>query len=264
MAFTRRAKRTISFNLANGALRLILASLLPLAAYAQSSGGTIRGTISDPSGAVVPAAEVSIAENATGIVTRVSSTNAGLYEALNLPVGLYKVTVRTPAFATAERTGVTLQVGSDTVVDVQLALGTATQSASVSAASASLDLDSSQVAAVDSGRSVRDLPLNGRDWTTLAALQPEVSIVRTENAAGLNVTRGNRGGPSGAAARLGMKRTTLVHKMQRRGITAKRRSQESLRLAAQINEACNQQYGQKVGRHGHLPAPPPDQVNQHV
>lgn len=174
-------------------LPLILAYLAPLAIYAQSSGGAIRGTIIDPSGAVVPAAVVTIEDTSTGTVRRVLSSSAGLYEALNLPVGQYCLKVSAPAFAAEQRTDVNIQVGTDTVVDLRLSLGTATESALASAAPASLDLDSSKVAAVDTGRTVRDLPLNGRDWTTLAALQPEVSIVRTQNASGLNVNRGNRG-----------------------------------------------------------------------
>src|SRR5260370_40024744 len=61
------------------------------------------------------------------------------------------------------------------------------------AVAATVDLDASQAGGVESGRVVRELPLNGRDWTTLAAMQPGVSIIRTENPVVLDVPRGNRG-----------------------------------------------------------------------
>src|SRR5271167_2882488 len=176
---------------------LLVATLLTLVsaamASAQTSGGAIRGTVSDPSGAIVPEARITIEEVSTGQNWKLVSSSAGLYNAPNLPVGRYNLTVKAPGFSAAERTDINVQVGAERVVDVQLVLGKSEEKVTVVSQAANVDLATSQTGAVNSGEVVRELPLNGRDWTTLAALQPEVSIVRTENAPALSNTRGNRG-----------------------------------------------------------------------
>jgi hypothetical protein len=172
---------------------LLLALSLAPRLDAQIAGGALRGAISDPSGDAIQGSIVSIKGQSTGIVRTVATTSAGLYQAVNLPVGEYTLTVSAPGFSTEERTGIVLQVGSDTIVDVQLALKPFNQTVTAVAAPDNLDLDTSQLSAVDSGSTIRELPLNGRDWTTLAALAPSVSIVTTENPPELNVNRGNRG-----------------------------------------------------------------------
>jgi hypothetical protein len=78
-------------------------------------------------------------------------------------------------------------------VDVQLAVGQSSQTVLVTSDEADLDSATSEVAAVNTGHVVRELPLNGRDWTTLAPLQPGVAIIRTENTVTLSNARGNRG-----------------------------------------------------------------------
>jgi hypothetical protein len=171
----------------------LLTVMTAATASAQTSGGAIRGTVSDPSGASVPGAGIMIEEVSTSETWRLVSSSAGLYNAPNLPVGKYTVTVKAPGFSTAERTNIAVQVGSESVINVQLVLGKSEDKVTVASQAATVDLATSQTGAVNSGEVVRELPLNGRDWTTLAALQPEVSIVRTENAPALSVARGNRG-----------------------------------------------------------------------
>jgi hypothetical protein len=171
----------------------VFAFVAAATASAQTPGGAIRGTVSDPSGASVPGADITIEEVSTSENWRLVSSSAGLYNGPNLPVGRYNVTVKAPGFSTAERTNIDVQVGSERVVNVQLALGKPEEKVTVASQAATVDLATSQTGAVNSGEVVRELPLNGRDWTTLAALQPEVSIVRTENAPALSNSRGNRG-----------------------------------------------------------------------
>jgi hypothetical protein len=171
----------------------LLTFVVAATASAQTSGGSIRGTVSDPSGAFVPGAGITIEEVSTGENWRLISSSAGLYNAPNLPVGRYNVSVTSAGFSTVERTNIDVQVGSQRVVNVQLALGESEGKVTVASQAATVDLATSQTGAVNSGEVVRELPLNGRDWTTLAALQPQVSIVRTENAVALSNTRGNRG-----------------------------------------------------------------------
>lgn len=171
----------------------LLAAMAAATVSAQTSGGAIRGTVSDPSGALVPGAGITIEEVSTSQDWKLVSSSTGLYNAPNLPVGRYNVTVKAQGFQTAERTNVDVQVGSESVIDVQLVLGNSEEKVTVVSQAATVDLATSQTGAVNSGEVVRELPLNGRDWTSLAALQPEVAIVRTENAPALSNTRGNRG-----------------------------------------------------------------------
>jgi Carboxypeptidase regulatory-like domain len=171
----------------------LLAFVAAATASAQTSRGAIRGTVSDPSGALVPGAGIIIEAVNTSENWRLVSSSAGLYNAPNLPVGKYKVTVKGLGFSTAERTNIDVQVGSESVINVQLALGKSEEKVTVAWQAATVDLATSQTGAVNSGEVVRELPLNGRDWTTLAALQPGVSIVRTEDAPALSNSRGNRG-----------------------------------------------------------------------
>jgi Carboxypeptidase regulatory-like domain/TonB dependent receptor/TonB-dependent Receptor Plug Domain len=178
---------------AHGLLLLITAVLLPTAMIGQSSGGEVQGVVTDPSGAAVKGADITIEGVATRETRRLVSNASGFYDVSNLSVGLYKVTVKAPGFSTRERTGVSVQVATKNVVDVRLAIDGAEETITVATQLGSVDLVTSQTGGVDSGFVIRELPLNGRDWTTLAALQPGVSIVRTENVPGLDVTRGNRG-----------------------------------------------------------------------
>ena len=86
-------------------------SILPLLALvvaAQTTGGAIRGAVTDPSGALVGGAEILIEEIATGETWRLASSGRGLYSAPNLPVGSYKLTVKAKGFETYEQTGILL------------------------------------------------------------------------------------------------------------------------------------------------------------
>lgn len=139
-------------------------------ASAQTSGGAICATVSDPSGALVPRASITIEEISTGEKWRFVSSSASLYNAPNLPAGRYNPTRKVSGFSTAERTN----------IDVQVEPGNSEEKVTVGSQTETVDLASSQTGVVNSGEVVRELPRNGRNWTTLAALQPEVSIIRTE------------------------------------------------------------------------------------
>jgi hypothetical protein len=164
-------------------------------AAAQLAGGSLSGTLSDPSGAVVAGAEITIEKLDTRETRRVSSSSSGLYSAPNLSPGTYRLTAQMPGFSTIERTGILIEVGTSVVVDIAMTLGATEQKVEVKAEGTVVEGASSAIGAVNNGQTVRELPLNGRDWTSLAALQPGVSVVRTEAAvgAGLANTRGNRG-----------------------------------------------------------------------
>jgi len=175
-------------------LRLwLILTVLVGGAAAQSAGGAISGTVTDPAGAVVPGAEVAVENVNTGEIRKLASSTSGLYSAPDLPPGAYRITVTSPGFSAMVRNGLEVQVGSELVVNLQLSLGSASQKVEVTAEAPVVDAASSSMGAVTSGPTVRELPLNGRDWTQLAALEPGVAVVRTQSAVALANTRANRG-----------------------------------------------------------------------
>jgi hypothetical protein len=173
---------------------LFLLVVLPAAvASAQTFGGGIGGSITDPSGKAVAGAAITIEDLSTGLKVKLVSSSTGLYSAHSLPVGKYSVSVNATGFATAKGENLEIQEGAERVLDIQLSIGDVNQTVTVKSDEAQLDSATSAVSAVNSGYVVRELPLNGRDWTTLASLQPGVAIVRTENTVALGNARGNRG-----------------------------------------------------------------------
>src|SRR5487761_1640006 len=171
----------------------VLAFLLAAPVYGQVVGATMSGVVSDPSGAVIPKAMVSIKNTATGITTNVTTNSAGLYTAPNLIPGPYEVTVSAPGFQTEARTGTTLTVGAQQELNVTMRVGQTTQTVSVSGQAPTVQLASSTLSGVVNSTTVRNLPLNGRDWTQLATLQPGVNSVPTQAPNGTNTVRANRG-----------------------------------------------------------------------
>ncbi len=155
--------------------------LLPLLAtgvllIAQAPTGTITGIVSDESGAVIPNATVIIANKSTG-TTRTATTNTdGLYSAPALAAGDYEVRVEANGFKTSVRQA-TVEVGSNTQVNMPMALGGTKEVVTVEAATASVNYDTHSVEGVIERASIEDLPLNGRSYLQLAQLEPGVAII---------------------------------------------------------------------------------------
>ena len=171
----------------------MLAILFSAPTFAQVAGGTLSGTVSDPSGGGIPQAQVVIKNVATG-VERTTTTNAdGFYTTVNLLPGSYQITVTASGFNTETRHGVTMSVGAQQTVDISLRVGTISNRVEVIAEVPDVQLTSSDISAVVNGTTVRELPLNGRSWTDLAALQPGVSTIQTQPSFATGSDRGNRG-----------------------------------------------------------------------
>ncbi|HWY70266.1 MAG TPA: carboxypeptidase regulatory-like domain-containing protein [Terriglobales bacterium] len=159
---------------------LLLCGSIPIAA--QVTGGTILGTITDTSGAVVPKATVTVKNQATGLTRIVSTNQDGLYRAPNLIPGKYQVNVSATGFATDVRNEVTVDVGQELQIDLQLRVGHATETVEVTGEQSGVTTTTATISAVVSGTEMRELPLNGRDWASLATLEPGVAPVRTQMA----------------------------------------------------------------------------------
>ncbi|HYL95285.1 MAG TPA: TonB-dependent receptor [Terriglobales bacterium] len=171
----------------------MIAASWSLPVRAQLAGATLSGVVNDSSGAVVVDAAVLIKNTATGTVRQVTTNADGFYSAPNLLPGMYNVTVRAKGFSTAVQTGLNLTVGAQQALNFTMKLGEITQTVEVNAATPAVDTLSSTISATVEEKTVVDLPLNGRDWTQLATLQPGVISVRAQASTGSTANRGNRG-----------------------------------------------------------------------
>lgn len=152
----------------------------PSVLRAQSGNATLQGTISDPSGAVIPNAKVHITSNLTGVVRDVETNNAGFYAAPNLSAGAYTLRVTAPGFATKQEDSVVLAVGVVRELDISMTVSTASSTVTVQSSSNQVNTVDTAVQGFVDGKQTRNLPLNGRDWTTLATLNSGVSQIQTQ------------------------------------------------------------------------------------
>ena len=162
-------------------------------AYAQVAGAMLKGSVTDATGATVPKAQVSIIDVATGITHNVATDAAGTYSAANLRPGDYQVRVTATGFSVEVRSGITLTVGAQQVLDISLRVGQMSQVVEVAGEAPTVELASSEISAEITSATVRELPLNGRSWTSLATLQPGVSQINTQPSFTVGADRGNRG-----------------------------------------------------------------------
>jgi|SRR5579859_5015531 len=185
-------RKPLGMALAAGCF-LLIALLWGTRTNAQLAGATLSGVVSDESGGAVAGAKVVIKNVATGD-TRELTTNAdGLYSAPNLLPGNYEVTVTARGFQTLVHKAVTLTVGSEQALNMALKVGELGQTVTVSEAPPVVDTTSSTLSATVEQKTVVDLPLNGRDWTQLATLQPGVISIRAQASNASTANRGNRG-----------------------------------------------------------------------
>jgi hypothetical protein len=157
-----------------GALIVVVLSLGSVPASAQLTTGTIEGTVADQTGGFLPGAEVTIKNVETGLVRTVFTSDRGRFEAPNLPVGEYEVTVSLSGFTTSVRRGIDLAVGRTVLLTFSLQVGTLQQEMIVTAATPLVETSSATVSNLIDAKKVQDLPLVNRDLTQLTFLQPGV------------------------------------------------------------------------------------------
>ncbi|HKT11953.1 MAG TPA: carboxypeptidase regulatory-like domain-containing protein [Terriglobia bacterium] len=139
---------------------------------AQVDRGSISGTVKDTSGALIPGASLTIINTGTQQTTRLSTNNSGIYVATNLPIGKYTITIQKSGFSRSIHTNVTVSVNQTARVDIVLQVGQLTQTVQVSAAPPLVQSESSSLGTVETERRIVDLPLNGRNFISLAYLGP--------------------------------------------------------------------------------------------
>src|SRR6202050_4329191 len=140
-------------------------------------GGSISGTVTDSTGAVIAKASVRVTNVDTGVQQTVTSDEKGLYSFLNLSIGHYTLAVSVPGFRPYARANIAIDVNSALLIDPVLELGEKKESVQINDTSAQVETASSQLGEVITGTEMTAVPLNGRSYTDLLALQPGVAPV---------------------------------------------------------------------------------------
>jgi outer membrane receptor protein involved in Fe transport len=165
--------RWITFT---AAIFLLIAQFhIPAFAQSQASSGSIEGTITDTTGAVVPDAKVTATNLQTGLTRSVTTNSEGLYRILLLPVGDYNVTIDKPGFSTTKREAVKVQVGQKVPLDIELGAAGAAESINVTSETPIVETTRTQVSATVNDRAVANLPTNGRNFIDFVLLTPGVT-----------------------------------------------------------------------------------------
>ena len=149
--------------------------LAPIAVVAQSFRGSIRGEVTDPSGAVIPNARITVTGVGNGVSRVVTSGPDGAYVAAELPAGSYDIAVEVSGFQTAKQAGAIVEVGRDTTVDFHMTLR-GSDVITVTAPPPLVETTRDVLGEVVELRLVTELPLNGRDFGKLVALVPGATV----------------------------------------------------------------------------------------
>lgn len=158
-------------NKSASSILLFLSISLAISAFAQSTA-TLRGTVTDPSGAVVANTEVAAHNAATGARYTTKTNASGIYELAALPVGTYDVQVQAPGMRLQTVTGLVLQVGRTVEQDFRMALGATTEEVVVSGEAPVIDTGTITMGQVIDQKTVQEIPLNGRHFVDLSLLTP--------------------------------------------------------------------------------------------
>src|SRR5205807_3021718 len=171
---------------------ILIAFSLAVAVNAQTFRGTINGTVTDPSGGVVPNATVKATESATGIDHTTTTTSDGAFSFQDIPLGLYKVTVTATGFPVYTVDKVEVVAGQIYTLNVRLSLQQQTTTVEVSAAALTLDTTTQTQTMTIPDDVVQNIPLNGRDFTQMIGVAPGFGGYNVGGFGSLNGTRPNQ------------------------------------------------------------------------
>ena len=179
--------------LSTAVLTTILTAVLALPAFGQAFG-EITGVVTDPTGAIVANASITVTNPATNLVRKVASNSSGNYSFPALMPGMYNVRAEVQGFQAEVRTKIELQVQQTARIDFQLRVGAVTETIEVTGGAPLLNTENASIGTVIDNKRIVDLPLNGRNFLQLVSLSPNVS-------AAFNVNGGTSTGA--ASTRLG-------------------------------------------------------------
>ena len=163
--------RRVGLTMLAAAVGLVLAGGR---AAAQGTTGSISGFVTDETTAALPGATVTIRQTETDQKRVVVTDSGGRYRGPGLSPGKYEITVELQGFRTAQHSNLTLSVGQDQVVNIQMQLGGLDERVVVTGEAALVSTHQSSVSALVDEKQIRELPLNGRDFSQLTLLQPGV------------------------------------------------------------------------------------------
>src|SRR2546426_2454363 len=130
---------------------------LPL--NAQQNVGRILGSVSDPSGAIVPEARVELTKTATDLRQEMLTNASGAYNFNDLPIGIYTMRVSAAGFQSYEQSNIVVISGQTSTIDVKLVVGSPTQTVTVTSAAPAMDVSTSNVATASTNREIQALPI---------------------------------------------------------------------------------------------------------
>src|SRR5215831_8768923 len=168
---------------------------------AQVTTGTISGVVQDSSGGAILGAVVTVKHVDTGTVRTVTTDLGGRYSAPDLPLGSYEVQAQQSGFQTEVRSGITLTVGREVVVNLPLKVGQLSEKVTITEEAPLVESTTSALSSLVDARTIRDLPLNGRSYDQLALLQPGVvSVGAGQGSAAFDFGTGTRFNVNGSRA----------------------------------------------------------------
>jgi len=141
---------------------------------AQSTKASLTGRVTDPSKAVAPDAKVNLINNGTNVRYETTTNQVGIYYLTDVPPGTYRMEVEKLGFKTVIKPDIILHVQDALEINFEMHLGSVSETVTVAGGSPTVQLTTSGISSVADATAVRELPLNGRDWTQLATLQPGV------------------------------------------------------------------------------------------
>jgi hypothetical protein len=178
MSVLSSSSKNIVFVAKPFCLRFLFVLLIALIVFSGSTFAqqtTIRGTITDPSGSVVPNVNITITNTDTGVSTVIPTNDAGQYVAVDLQIGHYKVKAESKGFKVAEQKDLVLTVGANIRVDFQMQLGASQETVTVEANVVQVQADSGEQSNLINEQQMSQLSINGRSIYQLAALTPGAS-----------------------------------------------------------------------------------------
>ena len=161
----------------------LLGALVVSPARAQDSTGRIVGNVTDPSGAAIPGAAITVTNEGTQISRTTTTDNNGFYQVLSLPIGTYRIAIEVKGFRRESFARQTLQINQSLRVDAQLPLGQQTETVEVMSQAANVETINQTIGATVTGETIRRAPLNGRNVLDLALLQPGVTETNPDSTA---------------------------------------------------------------------------------
>jgi len=154
---------------------LTLAAICLAPLFSQSTDATLSGTVLDPSGKVIPNADIQVLNEATGLQHPSRSNSVGIYTLSLLPPGHYRVQVSRDGFKTVITPGIVLNVQSAVALNFTLPVGAASESVTVEGGSSLLNTTDASVSTVVDRKFVANMPLNGRSFQDLISMTPGVT-----------------------------------------------------------------------------------------